>query len=69
MNCEGEDMKVIEMGSLPEERNYRATCRHCGTVFEFLRAEAKYVIDQRDGDFLSIQCPLPGCAREVTVSA
>ena len=51
-------MKIIKKGSLPEEKVKRITCRKCSTVFEFQLNEARYNIDQRDGDFYSIDCPL-----------
>lgn len=51
-------MKIIKKGKLPEEREYMSTCRHCKTFFSFLKNEATYNYDQRDGDFLSIDCPL-----------
>lgn len=60
-------MKIITKGSLPELKTYRATCRNCKTVFEFLKKEAIFVNDQRDGSFLKVQCPLEECKNEVTV--
>jgi hypothetical protein len=59
-------MKVIVRGKLPEEKVYRATCRHCRTTIEFQRKEAKYNSDLRDGDFLSIACPT--CTRPIITS-
>lgn len=57
-------MRIIEQGRLPESQAYECTCRHCRTRFEFARGEAKYNDDQRDGDYLSIPCPL--CKKECT---
>lgn len=51
-------MKIIRAGKLPEQREYRTTCRKCQTFFSFLQGEAEYNSDQRDGDFYSISCPL-----------
>lgn len=59
-------MKIIEQGQIPEEKTYQCTCRNCKTVFEFKKYEARYVSDQRDGDFLTISCPI--CGREANVS-
>lgn len=53
-------MKIIEHGALPEEKTYQSKCGNCKTVFEFLRKEAKYNSDQREGPFLTINCPLCG---------
>ena len=60
-------MKIIKRGKKSEERVYRVTCDDCGTVFEFKRAEAEYVSDQRDGDALTVKCPL--CKRKVWTAA
>lgn len=58
--------EIINQGSLPSEKVYTVTCSHCKTLFKFKQDEAKYVSDQRDGDFLQITCPLPGCYHSVT---
>ena len=50
-------MKIITEGVLPESFVYRTTCRRCRTEFEFTRAEAQFHDDQRDGAFVSIDCP------------
>ncbi|MBI1620052.1 hypothetical protein [Aquamicrobium zhengzhouense] len=60
-------VQIIRPGTLPEERAYTATCRNCDCQFTFLRADARYVPDQRDGDYLSIPCPT--CTKEFTTSA
>ena len=51
-------------GKKPEDRVYTDQCNNCVTVFEYQRKEAKFVPDQRDGDFLSIDCPV--CGHNVT---
>jgi RNase P subunit RPR2 len=51
-------MKIITKGQIPGERIHRATCNHCGTVFEFSQKEATIQSDQRDGDYMTILCPL-----------
>ena len=61
-------MRIITPGKLPQERIYRATCLSCGCRFEFARAEALYVHDQRDGDALVVKCPTPGCNKEEWVT-
>ena len=54
-------MKVIKRGEIPLAKKYQATCMNCGTIFEFMKCEAEYVVDQRDGDCLRIKCPLHEC--------
>ena len=60
-------MKIIKQGQPTETRTYQCTCRECGTVFEFEHHEAKFVFDQRDGNFLQLPCPIYGtqCAKGV----
>lgn len=57
-------MKILKQGQLPENRVYQATCNNCKTEFEYRQAEAKVVYDQRDGNYLAINCPL--CGRTCT---
>lgn len=59
-------MKIIKQGKIPELEEYKLTCRNCKCQFEFQRHEAKYVSDQRDGDFLQIACPC--CHQLLTTS-
>lgn len=58
-------MRIIKEGSLPEEKEKRATCSHCGTIFEFKLKEAVRKDDQREGSWYEIKCPFPGCSRMV----
>lgn len=60
-------MKVIRRGQVPEERVYRVICNRCKTEIEFEQREATYHPDQRDGDFLSITCPV--CMSQITKAA
>lgn len=60
-------MRIIKTGIIPAKRVYRAVCGNCATEFEFEQHEAKITHDQRDGDFLTIPCPL--CFREAHVDA
>ena len=60
-------MKIIKRGKKPEERVYRVTCEYCETVFEFVKKEAKYVSDERDGDALEVKCPV--CKKKAWVAA
>ena len=56
-------MRIIKQGTIPEAILYVATCSNCGTVFEFTKGEAKFNSCQRDGDWLTIDCPL--CKKSV----
>lgn len=58
---------IIKRGIKPAERLYEVTCGECTTVFSFKQAEAQYKSDQRDGDYLTIQCPV--CISACTVQA
>jgi RNase P subunit RPR2 len=51
-------MKIISRGILPEEFIYRVTCSNCKTYFEFQRSEGKVTYDQRDGSFVTVECPV-----------
>lgn len=54
-------VKIITEGALAAEKIYRQTCTSCGTIYEYARKEARYSSDQRDGDALVTDCPMPGC--------
>ena len=54
-------MKIIKEGRLVEDEEFEAHCPKCKTVFSFFRKEAKSCSDQRDGRYLEVRCPLPGC--------
>lgn len=60
-------MKVIKRGMPPAEKPYHVECRSCRSEIEFTRMEAKFTPDQRDGDFLTITCPV--CQDEIVTSA
>lgn len=62
-------VQIISRGIAERNRTYEATCNRCSTKFSFERYEANYVCDPRDGDFLSIRCPLAACGNAVTVQA
>ena len=60
-------MKIVKQGKV-DDNIYRGTCRNCGTEIEFDKNEAKYVSDQRDGDFLTMRCPTYRCGMDINVS-
>lgn len=53
-------MKIISRGVPPSEAIHRATCTTCKTEVEFERKEGKMVYDQRDGDSVTVTCPVCG---------
>lgn len=53
-------MKIICRGVDPKEHTWRGTCLNCKTLVEFSKAEARYNHDQRDGDYLTVTCPVCG---------
>ncbi len=59
-------MRIVYLGKKPEERVFLGKCRACRTEVEFEQREAKTVCDQRDGDYLSVPCPI--CRAEINVS-
>lgn len=59
-------MEIIRRGKFPADIPHEAKCIHCGTLVRFLQREAKYNFDQRDGDYLSVPCPV--CPATITKS-
>ena len=51
-------MKIIKHGIIPETVPYVVTCGYCKTEFEFLKMEAEVRSCQRDGTWLTIDCPV-----------
>lgn len=51
-------IEVIRRGHLPENDQFEAVCHRCKSQLRFLRSDAKHTSDQRDGDFVTITCPV-----------
>lgn len=51
-------MEILHRGTAPSERVHEATCNSCKTKVRFTQGEAKYNSDQREGDYLSVSCPV-----------
>jgi RNase P subunit RPR2 len=60
-------MKIIKKGKIPKDIPYNVSCDDCSTIFEFHAKEAKYTTDTRDGDYLTIKCPV--CKKKIDVAA
>jgi len=52
-------IKIIKEGKIPE-RKFRATCKRCGTVFEFLDTDAMPDYKELDRLIFTINCPVCG---------
>jgi hypothetical protein len=48
---------AIKPGIVPAEIKYTADCTRCTCRFEFTGADGKIAGDQRDGDFITVDCP------------
>ena len=62
-------MKILKRGIPPAEMIYRVKCRQCNSELEFARAEAQLTNDQRDGDYLTVICPVCGGAPTIDVNS
>ena len=60
-------IQIIQRGVLPEAIRYKTKCRHCNTIFSFLKSDAHLTVDQRDGDFYTIECPV--CSKDCHILA
>ena len=60
-------IQIIQRGVLPAAIRYKTECRHCNTIFSFLKSDAHLTDDQRDGDFYTIKCPV--CSKDHHISA
>ena len=60
-------IQIIQRGVLPAAILYKTKCRHCNTIFSFLKSDAHLTGDQRDGDFYTIKCPV--CSKDHHISA
>lgn len=60
-------IRVTKQGSLPELDVFAGACQHCKTEVEFERRDARFSEDQRDGAFLTVDCPT--CNGSIHVSA
>ena len=56
-------MDIIHRGTIPEEKQYVATCGNCGTKVVYKLKEVEEVHDRRTGTYHWYKCPL--CSREV----
>ena len=55
-------MKVLKQGTLPEDKIYEVTCYNCTSLLQFKRSEGKISYSQRDGDHITVICPVCKCS-------
>lgn len=60
-------MEILKRGKLPEDKTYEARCNHCKTEIRFQQREGHITHDQRDGDFITVNCPV--CGNKVHTAA
>lgn len=53
-------MRIIKRGIPPQEKIHQGKCMTCKTVVEFSQAEGKVTYCQKDGNSISIKCPVCG---------
>ncbi|MBY5821457.1 hypothetical protein [Rhizobium leguminosarum] len=58
---------VVNGRKRPEDRVYRNTCNHCGSLLQFKASDGRFVDDSRDGDAIVVACP--ECSSEVWTAA
>ncbi len=55
-------IKIIECGTLPAEREWKAQCYTCRTRFECHQSDGILSHNQHDGSTLEVPCPVCGAA-------
>ena len=53
-------IEVLSRGIPLNERKYTATCNSCRSRLRFARSDGHDHFDQRDGDYVSVTCPVCG---------
>lgn len=55
-------MEILHRGVPPEKKGkvYEATCRRCETVVRFEQGEGRVTCDQRNGNYVTVECPVCG---------
>lgn len=56
-------MEILKRGIVPEQIRYVSSCSHCKTEVAFMQCEGKITYDQRDGNFITVECPV--CNRDI----
>ena len=53
-------MRILHRGTPPGDERLRGTCTNCRTEVEFAPSEGQLSPDQRDGNMVSVTCPVCG---------
>jgi len=59
-------MEILKPGKTPLERQTQAKCFACKCQFRFKKKEGKEHLDQRERNFVSVDCPY--CGETINVS-
>ena len=51
-------MEILFKGTAPSDRVHEGQCRVCATRVRFTQSEGVITYDQRDGDFITVTCPV-----------
>ena len=55
-------MKVLKQGTLPKDKIYEVVCYNCTSLLQFKRSEGKITYSQRDGNSITVICPVCKCS-------
>jgi endogenous inhibitor of DNA gyrase (YacG/DUF329 family) len=53
-------MEILHRGTPKSDIIHNGECPKCKTVVKFSRHEGKVIYSQRDGDFVTVDCPVCG---------
>jgi hypothetical protein len=57
-------MEILKRGQLPTDKTFETMCFDCKTELRFQQKEGNVTYDFRDGDFVTVECPV--CKKPVT---
>ena len=59
-------IEILEKGEPKSERKFTVGCRGCNSKLRYSKSDGVVVHDQRDGDFLKLDCPV--CHKDINVN-
>ena len=63
-------MEIIRQGYLPSTRTFIGTCTNCQCVVRCPATQLTRIwIDAREGEQALLDCPTPGCPKQITMKA
>ena len=51
-------MEILKKGQIPGDKIHEGSCHLCETRVRFKQSEGKVTYDQRDGNFVTVICPI-----------